>query len=156
MTPRGIRNNNPYNIRSNSNFIWRGQFGKDDAGFCIFHKLPVRSNFTHDIITQYDTNLKIDCVWSTRAACLIWQHYRDYKNCSTLWDYIFQWVGEDYKQATPYCDFLVPIVHIRMNEPLRLEDHKLELCQGVISFECGENPYPENMIRRGITLSHEH
>ncbi len=35
-TPRGIRNNNPGNIRFNSANDWDGQIGKDSSGFAKF------------------------------------------------------------------------------------------------------------------------
>lgn len=35
MTPRGIRNNNPCNLRDNGD-TWVGKTGTDDDGFCIF------------------------------------------------------------------------------------------------------------------------
>ncbi|MES2367620.1 MAG: hypothetical protein V4563_17220 [Pseudomonadota bacterium] len=34
--PRGIRNNNPGNIKYNAANNWQGQTGKDSGGFCIF------------------------------------------------------------------------------------------------------------------------
>lgn len=38
MTARGIRNNNPGNIRYNPANDWVGQIGQDDAGYAIFDK----------------------------------------------------------------------------------------------------------------------
>ncbi len=35
---RGLRNNNPGNIRNNPSFAWDGQVGVDDAGFVIFDR----------------------------------------------------------------------------------------------------------------------
>lgn len=35
MTPLGIRNNNPCNLKDNGD-TWVGKTGVDDAGFCIF------------------------------------------------------------------------------------------------------------------------
>jgi hypothetical protein len=34
--PRGLRNNNPGNIRAGVGTTWRGQYGQDDKGFCQF------------------------------------------------------------------------------------------------------------------------
>jgi hypothetical protein len=36
MTTRGIRNNNPGNIRHSPNFTWLGEINQDDDGFVIF------------------------------------------------------------------------------------------------------------------------
>ncbi len=37
--PRGIRNNNPLNIKWNAANNWNGQTGSDSGGFCIFNTL---------------------------------------------------------------------------------------------------------------------
>jgi len=34
--PRGIRNNNPGNIRKNESFTWQGEIDQDDKGFVVF------------------------------------------------------------------------------------------------------------------------
>jgi hypothetical protein len=34
--PRGIKNNNPGNLRASDSFTWQGQIGVDDKGFCVF------------------------------------------------------------------------------------------------------------------------
>lgn len=36
LLPRGVRNNNPGNIRKNPNFVWHGEKGVDEKGFVIF------------------------------------------------------------------------------------------------------------------------
>ncbi len=36
MTARGLRNNNPGNLRHSAAFKWRGEVDRDPQGFCIF------------------------------------------------------------------------------------------------------------------------
>ena len=36
---KGIRNNNPFNIRYNNFNHWKGLIGKDKYGFCIFYSM---------------------------------------------------------------------------------------------------------------------
>lgn len=51
--PRGIRNNNPLNIRHNDRNNWQGQIGIDDKGFVIFDRPEMGARAAHKILDSY-------------------------------------------------------------------------------------------------------
>lgn len=52
--PRGIRNNNPGNIRFNQTVNWAGQIGKDSDGFAVFsHMFYGIRALTIDLLNKY-------------------------------------------------------------------------------------------------------
>lgn len=67
--PRGLRNNNPLNIRC-SNDKWSGQTGCDDAGFCTFlskaygYRAAFRILFTYKRLYKETTVLEIIKRWA--------------------------------------------------------------------------------------------
>jgi len=55
VTPRGVCNNNPGNIRHSDSFQWVGQVGVDSKGFCIFSN-PLRGiRAMADLLRNYTT-----------------------------------------------------------------------------------------------------
>lgn len=50
---RGLRNNNPGNIRFNPNNDWAGQVGQDDAGYIIFDKPEYGIRAMGILLTNY-------------------------------------------------------------------------------------------------------
>jgi len=61
---RGIRNNNPGNLRWNEKIHWQGQISRDSAGYAIFDSMPhgVRAlaiNLTNAIRAGYNTPRKL-------------------------------------------------------------------------------------------------
>ena len=81
--PRGIRNNNPLNIRFNVRNDWKGQLGSDRerGGMCVFSS-PV---------------------WGFRAAFLLLQNYQVKHGCRTIRDIITKWAPpEDHNDTEAY------------------------------------------------------
>ncbi len=66
---RGIRNNNPLNLRYSCRNGWLGQVGSDEAGFCRFSAM----------------------CFGFRAAFLTLRTYHKKHQCRTLRDYISRW-----------------------------------------------------------------
>ena len=68
--PRGLRNNNPLNIRRNRHTNWVGQCGKqEDRAFVQFRSMP----------------------YGYRAAFKVLQNYRVLYDCMTLRQFIQRW-----------------------------------------------------------------
>ena len=68
--PRGLRNNNPLNIRKNNKTQWIGQCGKqEDRAFVQFRSMP----------------------YGYRAAFKVLQNYRVLYDCMTLRQFIQRW-----------------------------------------------------------------
>lgn len=69
-TVRGLRNNNPGNIKYNANNQWQGQTGFDSDGFAIFDTMTDGVRALARILTNYggqglDTVQEIITKWST-------------------------------------------------------------------------------------------
>jgi hypothetical protein len=58
--PRGIRNNNPGNIKWNASNNWIGQVGKDNAGFAIFDSADNGLRATGRLLKTYIRTHKLD------------------------------------------------------------------------------------------------
>ena len=70
IAPRGLRNNNPLNIRKNNKTQWIGQCGKqEDRAFVQFRSMP----------------------YGYRAAFKVLQNYRVLYDCMTLRQFIQRW-----------------------------------------------------------------
>jgi len=135
--PRGIRNNNPLNIRDNAANNWQGKTGVDDLDFVVFD----------------------DPINGIRAAGKILISYRRRGNY-TIENIINTWspiVGKDangneYKNNTQnYVDFVERETGINKNQPLQIEDYYLIL-PSMIKFENGEQPYSIRTISDGLKL----
>lgn len=61
---RGMRNNNPLNIRNSIAYKWQGQTGKDSAGFCTFSSVyyGVRAGFA--LMRTYNRKYQADTIRS--------------------------------------------------------------------------------------------
>lgn len=81
--PRGLRNNNPLNIR-NSEYVWRGQCGYDDEGFCIFENR----------------------IYGYRAAFRILYTYRKKYHLTTIGEIIERWAPPSENDTRGYVQFV--------------------------------------------------
>lgn len=131
--PRGIRNNNPGNIRSSSTFVWRGQSGADRDGFCKFDA----------------------AVWGIRAICLLWTAYQEHHNCKTLRDYISRWAPTSENDTTAYVWNVAHSLGVDPDAPLDIHAEAPNIVAAIIRYENGEQPYTLENIRRGLTLANE-
>lgn len=83
LKPRGIRNNNPLNIRAAKN-EWQGQCGIDEGGFCIFESLEM----------------------GYRAAFRLLDTYRRKYNINTLKGIIYRWAPPEENDTNHYVQFV--------------------------------------------------
>lgn len=131
MTSRGIRNNNPGNIRHGE--PWQGLSKEQtDASFCQF----------------------ISPEYGIRAIAKILQSYNK-RNINSVQDIINAWAPsiendtEAYTEAVcKACDFN-PVQHIDMTDKLIIEC----LVKAIIQHENGSQPYSEQTITDGINLA---
>lgn len=131
--PRGIRNNNPGNIRTSTTFVWRGQDGADDAGFCRF----------------------TDAVWGLRAICIVWVNYRDHHNCQTLDDYIFRWAPPSENDSGTYAQTVARMLGVSASAPIDIHALAVPILASIVRYENGQQPYSVTELQRAVTLSHE-
>lgn len=130
--PRGIRNKNPGNIIVNHHFVWHGQKGADQDGYCIFK----------------------DAVWGLRAMSILIINYVDHYHCNSLHDIIFRWAPPPANETNAY----LADVSKRMGYPpyTKIDIHQegKSLMEAIIRHENGIQPYPDAVLERGMHLAH--
>lgn len=131
--PRGIRNNNPGNIRSAETYVWRGQTGSDPDGFAIFDA-PI---------------------WGLRAICITWANYRDLHGCKTLADYINRWAPPVENFTSRYVRTVAEWLGVDPDKPIDIHALACPILACVVRYENRVQPYSVTELQRAVTLSHE-
>ena len=134
LTPRGIRNNNPGNIRFNERFIWRGQSGQDSEHFLQF----------------------TDALHGIRAMALLLGDYVEYHGIRSIRALIERWAPYPLYRVGPYADYVARACLVDPTERIHLLGYALCIITSMIQFENGENPYSAVLIQKAINLSHIH
>lgn len=129
--PRGVRNNNPGNIRL-STTEWEGETEGVDDAFETFQSPEM----------------------GIRAVQKIVNTYRQKYNLKTVYDIIARWAPPSENDTDAYANFVAQAVGVRSDEPINTNnvDVATKLVSAIITFENGFNPYPEEMVRRGVEL----
>lgn len=127
--PRGLRNNNPLNIRS-TGVSWKGQCGVDQDGFCIFINRP----------------------YGYRAAFRILCSYRVLHGITTIKEIVNRWAPPSENNTKSYIQFVCDILntfetssfHVGSFDPTE-EERSIDLVSAMAVMESGWNI----MIKRG-------
>lgn len=125
--PRGIRNNNPGNIRWDGVTQWRGMVAADPAGFVIFDK-PENG---------------------IRAMSRILDSYAG-RGVITLEQIINTWAPPSENNTAAYVSHLAAVLGIA---PGQAVTDRPGLIAGIIKHENGSQPYDLETIRRGVALA---
>jgi hypothetical protein len=125
--PRGIRNNNPLNIRKSSD-NWLGAVG-DDGAFVRFESE----------------------VFGIRAAARILKNYRNKYGLNSVFDIVKRWAPPSENDTTSYIDSVAAKVGIGRNEQL-LDGDYTELIKAMIYHENGQQPYSDSLIEQGFEM----
>lgn len=126
--PRGIRNNNPLNIKFNAANNWNGQVGKDSGGFCIFDN-PQNG---------------------VRAAAKILNSYKKL-GLTTVRQIVTRWTsGDSTTIQSNYINFLVKNISIGADVALNTNNYAV-LLSAMTQFENGQNPYPMSLFISGVS-----
>lgn len=129
--PRGIRNNNPGNIRASDLFRWRGQDGADSDGFARF-----------DL-----------AVFGIRAMAILIRSYVEYHHVSCITSLIDRWDFADHIVRGDYAQVVAHECAVDPTAPCDLLDMRICLIRGMIRFENGVMPYSDDTIIAGVDLS---
>jgi hypothetical protein len=136
--PRGIRNNNPGNIRGTANgrvlVRWQGQVSLDPEGFCIFASPEL----------------------GIRALAMLLLVYQARHGLRTIREIIDRWAPPAENDTGAYVAAVAgyvalpraAVVHLRGDRYL-LEG----LCRAIIKHENGIQPYAPAIITSGVTLA---
>lgn len=118
MTPRGIRNNNPLNIRKGCK--WIGLSPKQtDKSFCQFTSM----------------------VYGVRAGFITLRTYICKHKCNTIEKIISRWAPQKENDTAAYIRAVAKRTRLATDLPIRIEDKK-ELCSlvsAMIEVECGRS-----------------
>lgn len=123
--PRGIRNNNPLNIRISGD-NWKGSVG-DDGAFVQFELASL----------------------GIRAAARILKNYRDKYGLNTISDIINRWAPPSENDTQAYIHSVAEKVGIDANQVLSDIDYP-NLIKAMIYHENGQQPYPVDVIQSGF------
>lgn len=129
MTPRGLRNNNPGNVRATKGVTWVGQVGEDDAGFCVFDSPE------HGI----------------RCLAKVLLAYQGVHKLTTLRQMIGRWAPDSENDTDAYLDHVCHFCCASPDNPYTLTPPRLlSLVSAIIKHENGTNPYSPEVVLAGV------
>jgi len=132
MAPRGIRLNNPTNIRHGDK--WQGLTAdQPDPSFCSFKTVP----------------------YGLRAAAIILDGYQHKHNLWTVRQIINRWAPPSENDTDAYVKAVAAACGVKPDEtfPLRGTKHMRDLLKAIVHHENGENPYADSVFDQGIELA---
>ena len=137
--PRGIRNNNPGNIRIGD--PWQGlakpsqmkSFQKDETVFCVFSSPK----------------------WGIRAVVRILIYYQDKHNLRTVSEMINRWAKPSNNDTSEYVRFVSQKMKIDSNTSFTVAEYNraYPMVDAMIRMENGIQPYSKKQIDRGLLLA---
>jgi hypothetical protein len=129
--PRGIRNNNPGNIRRQDGVTWHMQSAvQDDLSFVKFDKPE----------------------YGIRAMVRILRSYQR-RGIDTINDVINSWSPPSENDTKAYVSAVCAFCMREPEDKIKLDDIMPELVQAIIWHENGSNPYTPDQIAAGIALA---
>lgn len=123
--PRGIRNNNPGNLRP-GRYPWLGQTFVDNEGYCVFSSWQL----------------------GVRAMVKNLMAYRDWHKLYSIKGIIKRWAPSNENDTDKYIAFIVKHMGEPADARLDLKSCAIvqKLIEGIIYYECGTQPYDTNEI----------
>lgn len=127
---RGIRNNNPGNIRASQPNTWDGQTGIDDAGFAIF-KSPE---------------------WGIRALGKLLQNYQRLHGLNTVAGIISRYAPSKENNTQAYIRSVANALELDAGTTFDVSQKLTPLVNAIIKHENGLNPYSDSLIASGLAM----
>lgn len=129
--PRGIRNNNPLNIRIGN--VWLGEVQK-----------PTDKSFEQFISMEY----------GIRAGFIILRRYIRRYGIDTISEIVSRWAPTSENNTAAYVSRVSQLTGIAPDLPLRFEDKPtmVALVDAMIQVECGQR-VPEDKIKKGYEMT---
>lgn len=128
-TQRGLRNNNPGNIRDNQQNDWLGRVGKDDKGFVIFDK---PENGIRAIVRTLDSYAR--------------------RGINTVGEIISTWAPDVENNTASYVAHAAKKLGKSPGDAVSRAEYA-ELIEVIILHENGRQPYDRGTILRGIAAA---
>ena len=134
MVPRGVRGNNPGNIRWGQ--PWQGlvpEAERTDKDFCQF----------------------VAPAWGIRALCRTLITYQDNYGLDTINGIIGRWAPPSENNTVAYITAVAEDMGVGSQVPLNLHTYPdlLPLVKGIIHHENGEQPYDQITLDKGLQLA---
>lgn len=132
--PRGIRNNNPGNIRWGSNWNGLDESGKKkDKSFCVF----------------------IAPEWGIRALAKLILNYDRLYNVNTVKEIITRYAPSNENDTEAYIAHVCKVGGFEKDEELNVTDKEvmIYLLKGIILHENGVQPYSDEILEKGMFLA---
>lgn len=134
MITRGIRNNNPGNIRWGDH--WQGLIPtneKTDESFCQF----------------------VSAEYGIRALCLILLTYYQKYHLETIKDIIYRWAPPNENNTDAYVKAVANMVGVQEDGHINVDSYSVmaPLVKAIIFHENGSQPYDSATIDKGLSLA---
>lgn len=129
--PRGIRNNNPGNIRHGANWHGLNPDGrKIDPAFCVF----------------------TDSIYGIRALAKVLVNYKKIHGLNTVRQIISRYAPPNENQTTAYIQSVAKQLGVYPDTIIDIEERGVltVFIKAVIRMENGIQPYSDEIIQRGI------
>nr|DAJ70176.1 MAG TPA: virion protein [Caudoviricetes sp.] len=131
--PRGIRNNNPGNIRHGANWLGLNPNGRNiDSGFCVF-TAPV---------------------YGIRALAKVLVNYKRIYGLNTVRQIVNRYAPPNENQTTAYIQSVAKQLGVYPDTVIDIEERGVltVFIKAVIRMENGIQPYSDELIQQGIDL----
>lgn len=132
--PRGLRNNNPGNLRDNPDQQWLGQTGADESGFAIFGTAS----------------------YGIRALLHTLHTYYFVHNLRSVVDIIMRWAPPSENDTQAYVTSVATRMEVEPHVVLTWDQVSPALALAIIEHENGSIPYDQKTISDAIVLSEAH
>jgi hypothetical protein len=132
-TPRGIRNNNPGNVRKGKD-RWTGLAPQQtDPDFCVFTSPE----------------------YGIRCLVKLLLTYQEKYGCDTVGKIISRWAPKSENDTGGYINHVAGSLGVRADQPLDLRDptYMLAMLKAIILHENGQQPYSFETLKRGMELA---
>ena len=130
-TPRGIRLNNPLNIRRNT-IVWAGMAAEQDDPEFVTFKLPV---------------------WGVRAAARILINYFR-EGINTISGIIAKWAPPSENPTAAYIANVAQRTGLPADQPIHVPWQLEKIISAMIWQENGQQPYPDDLIDEAVTMAY--
>lgn len=134
MTPRGIRNNNPGNIRWGENWKGLAPDGKSkDKSFCVFEEPK----------------------WGIRALCKVLITYNRRYGLDTVQEIISRFAPTSENDTKAYMNHVAKLLGVRPDEQIKVCNERVmfTLITSIIQHENGIQPYSEEVIKGAMLMA---
>ena len=128
---RGIRNNNPGNIRHGAS-KWQGMSLQQ----------------TDREYIQFD-----DPVYGIRALTKLLKNYQSRYGLNTIQELINRWAPPSENITSSYVEHVARVAGVDKDAAINVNDYIRPIVETIIAHENGMNPYSEDQILKGISLA---